>query len=108
MRFADPSKLGQSGPGAYGTNPNLPARLTAIDGLRGIAALAVVLYHYSHFLRYGPGGIVTLGTSAIAPGGELLELIYEQGHRAVPLFWMIPGWCWPMCTIAALRRPVSS
>jgi len=91
MRFADPSKLGQSGPGAYGTNPNLPARLTAIDGLRGIAALAVVLYHYSHFLRYGPGGIVTLGTSAIAPGGDLLELIYEQGHRAVPLFWMISG-----------------
>ncbi len=62
-----------------------------IDGLRGFAALAVVVYHYTHFFQYGSDGVLPPGVDATAPFYELLGLLYRQGHRAVPLFWMISG-----------------
>lgn len=62
-----------------------------IDMLRGLSALAVVFWHYQDF--YFPYG-------ARQPAGDfpqsqpffsLLHPLYEGGHYAVQLFWMISG-----------------
>jgi peptidoglycan/LPS O-acetylase OafA/YrhL len=55
----------------------------AIDALRGIAALAVVVFHYK---------FVTLGPEfSNAPLFHLLKPLYYHGHFAVELFWAMSG-----------------
>src|SRR5688572_11798762 len=66
-----------------------------LDLLRFILALVVVVRHYYHF--YGPfpdsqfdvGGFGTGMTDE--PLYSLLSPLYNFGHMAVPLFWLISG-----------------
>jgi peptidoglycan/LPS O-acetylase OafA/YrhL len=53
--------------------------LPALDGLRGIAILAVLVYHYAFELQHGHG-----------IGGAVYELLH-QGRHGVDLFFVLSG-----------------
>lgn len=65
-------------------------RLTALDALRGVAALAVVAWHWQHFFAisgdWEPGW-----SHAMEPFYWLLKPLYVQGWAAVDLFFVLSG-----------------
>src|SRR5215467_7767481 len=67
-----------------------PRRLTSLDALRGVAALAVVVWHWQHF--FGIGGTFADGwTREMQPFFWLLKPLYLQGWAAVDLFFALSG-----------------
>jgi peptidoglycan/LPS O-acetylase OafA/YrhL len=65
-------------------------RLTSLDGLRGIAALAVVVWHWQHF--FAIGGVWQDGAKRAAePFFVVLKPLYLQGWAAVDLFFVLSG-----------------
>jgi len=65
-------------------------RLVLLDGSRGLAAVAVLFFHYRHFF-YPLGTFRTPDVTAVVPLAGLFGPLYEQGHYGVQLFWMISG-----------------
>lgn len=63
----------------------------AVDGLRGLAACAVLVVHYRHFFMEVAGRPVDEATVRQMPFQPLLAPVYESGHLAVQLFWLISG-----------------
>lgn len=65
-------------------------RFLILDSIRGISALAVVIFHYHHFFlqnsnsRPGPD-------SSTFPYSSFLEGVFNHGHAVVQLFWIISG-----------------
>ncbi len=57
------------------------SRIAPLDALRGLAALAVAVFHYGILARGGP----------LPLQGEL-GWVYEFGRLAVPLFYMLSGY----------------
>lgn len=71
-------------------NPSVfPERLYALDALRGIAALAVVFWHWQHFFFQGalPGPL----QREDQPLYSLFSLFYRHGGDAVSLFFSLSG-----------------
>ncbi len=69
---------------------NGPARFHALDVLRGLAALSVVLWHWQHFfLPFDPQGAVFVREQQ--PFYALLYLFYGHGDAAVQLFFCLSG-----------------
>lgn len=66
-----------------------PERLYLVDVLRGLASLAVVIWHYQHFFMTAPGAFIT--DFSHEPLYGVLAAFYTDGHRAVELFYVISG-----------------
>ncbi|HXC55617.1 MAG TPA: acyltransferase [Rhizomicrobium sp.] len=67
-----------------------PKRLTSLDGLRGVAALAVVVWHWQHFFAIG-GDWQDGWTRQMQPAFALLKPLYVQGWAAVDVFFVLSG-----------------
>lgn len=65
-------------------------RLTALDALRGVAALAVVAWHWQHFFAIS-GHWQAGWARSMQPFFWLLEPLYVQGWAAVDLFFVLSG-----------------
>jgi peptidoglycan/LPS O-acetylase OafA/YrhL len=66
-------------------------RLYLLDVVRGLASLAVVLWHYQHFFFIAPGQLPDGFDRAVQPFYALLSVFYEHGARAVQLFFVLSG-----------------
>lgn len=63
------------------------SRLTYLDLLRGLAAIAVLIVHYRFFFTW-PGGF---SDEDNLPWDVVLGPLYTQGGTAVQLFWLLSG-----------------
>jgi len=68
-----------------------PHYFSLIDGVRGLAAFAVLLFHYVHFFMAGPTHAQLRGAVWLFPGSDWLWPIYIHGQLAVQVFWLISG-----------------
>ena len=67
-------------------------RIAGLDALRGIAALAVVLFHY------------TTRFQQLSPTADKPAIVFGLGHYGVQLFFVISGWV----ILLAARRAAST
>ena len=81
-------------------------RYTHVDLLRGLAAIAVLFFHYRMF--YPDGNV--LGPQTFHPERQplfrLLWPLYEQGNLAVQLFWALSGFVF-MATYSSDERTIN-
>ena len=66
------------------------SRLYSIDALRGVAALAVVVWHWQHFYAI-TGTWASVWNRADQPFYLFLKPLYDQGWVAVDLFFAVSG-----------------
>jgi peptidoglycan/LPS O-acetylase OafA/YrhL len=59
-----------------------------LDALRGVAAIAILIWHYQHFFAEGQA---QAGTRGAHPLYRILWPFYEGGGVAVQFFWIISG-----------------
>ena len=67
----------------------MPRHLYSLDVARGIAALSVVLWHWSHFSDGGGSGVENASNEGPLYG--LFFLFYERGALAVDFFFSLSG-----------------
>ncbi|UAB77786.1 acyltransferase [Erythrobacter sp. SCSIO 43205] len=69
-----------------------PQHYFAVDVLRGLAAVAVLFFHYQHF--FYPDGVYHVDVRSLSqelPLHSLLFPLYRYGGSAVQVFWLISG-----------------
>lgn len=67
------------------------ARFDWLDGLRGLAALAIVVVHNVHFYLVDSNDYPNLPPHDQLTWASIFLPIYRYGHYAVQLFWVISG-----------------
>lgn len=73
-----------------GSLEQVPNRFYLLDALRGVAALAVVLFHWQNFLVQGDVERMGYGGRDL-PFQHQLGLVYQHGFLAVDLFFSLSG-----------------
>lgn len=68
-----------------------PCRFHSLDALRGIAALAVVFWHWQHFFFEGSSLPKDFKQAQMLPMFDALRIFYERGWLAVDLFFSLSG-----------------
>ena len=66
-------------------------RFYLLDIMRGLASLAVVVWHYQNFFFVSPGILEPGFARSTQPFYSFLALGYEQGWRAVQVFFALSG-----------------
>jgi peptidoglycan/LPS O-acetylase OafA/YrhL len=67
-----------------------PAHLHSLDIARGVAALAVVFWHWQHFFVIGVRATLAFRPE-LQPLFGLFQPFYLHGHEAVSLFFSLSG-----------------
>jgi peptidoglycan/LPS O-acetylase OafA/YrhL len=71
--------------------PKASGRLYLLDIVRGLASLAVVVWHYQHFFFVAPATLSADFVRTDQPFYRFLSLFYNEGSRAVYLFFVLSG-----------------
>ncbi len=79
-------------------------RFYLLDVARGLASLAVVVWHYQHFYYVGTDGLVASFERSQQPFYPALSLLYNEGSRAVYLFFVLSGFIFFHVYFDAVRR----
>jgi len=68
-------------------------QFAGLEIARFLCALAVMFWHYQHFFTQGVGNGVELPPDQVVtfPFYRIFSFFYDNGHFAVPIFWMISG-----------------
>ncbi|KIC40590.1 hypothetical protein RA27_12495 [Ruegeria sp. ANG-R] len=69
----------------------VPAYFQWIDGMRGAAALIIVIFHYHHFYLADHADRSSLPDTKDFPFANILQIFFDHGYWAVELFWIISG-----------------
>ncbi len=70
---------------------NPPKHLYLLDILRGLASLAIVVWHYQHFFYVAPGKISEEFVRSSQPLYFIFWPLYDNGHFSVQLFFVLSG-----------------
>jgi peptidoglycan/LPS O-acetylase OafA/YrhL len=68
--------------------PSTTGRYEAIDLARGLAAIAILFWHYQHFIALG---MDETGDRSGYPLYAIFRPLYEYGGVAVQFFWIVSG-----------------
>lgn len=71
--------------------PSTVERFYLLDIMRGLASLAIVVWHYQNFFFLSPGALAPGFERSTQPFYGILALGYEQGWRAVQVFFVLSG-----------------
>jgi peptidoglycan/LPS O-acetylase OafA/YrhL len=78
-------------------------RLYSLDVLRGVAALAIIFWHWQHF--FAIRGTWQAGWSRLAePGYALFKPLFEEGWVAVDIFFAVSGFVFFWLYLEPIRR----
>ena len=83
-----------------------PKHLYALDISRGIASLAVVLWHWQHF-AYKGNSLPQEFLRENQPLYELLSLFYEKGGMGVQYFFLLSGFIFFWLYIDSIKKKIT-
>lgn len=78
-------------------------RLYSLDVLRGVAALAIVFWHWQHFFAVR-GVWQTVWSRAMEPAYPVFQPLFEEGWVAVDIFFAVSGFVFFWLYLEPVRR----
>ncbi len=86
----EPKVISASGEGS-GQTYSQATHYFALDGVRVMAAVAVLFWHYQHFFMPSALSQVTPAQRMLSPLYSFFGPIYDYGYIAVQIFWILSG-----------------
>jgi peptidoglycan/LPS O-acetylase OafA/YrhL len=78
-------------------------RLYSLDVLRGVAALAIIFWHWQHFFAVR-GAWQTVWSRAMEPFYPVFKPLYDEGWVAVDIFFAVSGFVFFWLYLEPVRR----